>query len=133
MKEFEYLIQDDLEKFVTALNYEKVDKRDIDGDTLLHVATKIGSLGGIEVLMDFGADVNSKNNLGDTPLHLAAKNNHREIFQLLLDNGGDLSIKNNSHRTPTNLSGKELSKIIERYIEDYGYTEKIPKHRRWEE
>lgn len=133
MKEFEYLIQDELEKFVTALNYEKVDKRDIDGDTLLHVATRIGSLGGVEVLMDFGADVNFKNKVGDTPLHLAARNNHREIFQLLLDNGGDLSIKNNSHRTPENLSGRELSRIIERYIEDYGYTEKIPKHKRWEE
>ncbi|GLI57146.1 hypothetical protein PM10SUCC1_26600 [Propionigenium maris DSM 9537] len=133
MNEFEYLIQDELEKFVTALSYEKVDKRDIDGNTLLHVATKIGSLGGVEILLDFGADVNLKNNVGDTPLHLAARGNDRDMFQLLLEGGGDLSVKNNSQRTPEHLTGRDLSRIIERYIEDYGYTEKIPKHRRWED
>ncbi len=133
MKEFEYLVQDELEKFIAALSYEKVDQRDIDGNTLLHVATKIGSLGGVEILLDFGADINIKDKVGETPLHLAARNNDKEIFQLLLEGGGDLSVKNNSQRTPEHLAGKEISRIIERYIEDYGYTEKIPKHRRWED
>ena len=47
-----------------------VDSREDIGQTALHIALQEGHLPVIEQLINYGADVNAKDNNGFTPLHL---------------------------------------------------------------
>jgi ankyrin repeat protein len=44
------------------------------------------------MLLDFGADLNAKDDRGFTALHRASEMGHKEIVTLLLENGADKSI-----------------------------------------
>jgi ankyrin repeat protein len=41
---------------------------DSDGNIALHWAVLSGSMNSVELLLNYGCDVNSANNIGDTPL-----------------------------------------------------------------
>ena len=76
-------------------------------ESLLHIATKHGvsddpNIELMKLLIDNGANVNTKNGYGNTPLIYAARkfNVTIESIKLLIDNGADISIKNNIGRTP---------------------------------
>jgi ankyrin repeat protein len=58
----------------------------------------------VELLLEKGADVESKDIFGKTPLSWAAWNGHEEAVKLLLEKGADMESKNRlSSATP--LSG----------------------------
>ena len=81
----------------------------VDGDTPLHIVTRAG-LGCIdtpdlpsecmEILISYGADVNSQNDDGQTPLHAAVHNSDIECARLLLEHGSRLDIKDVRGRIP---------------------------------
>jgi ankyrin repeat protein len=54
----------------------------------------------VELLIDNGANVNTKNLLGETPLYLTTESGSLEISKILLNNGADVAIKNNNGNTP---------------------------------
>ena len=75
-------------------------------ETSLHYAVKsrYGSVDVIKLLVDSGADINSRNRRGGTPLHYAARYSSKDdIFQLLVSKGADADIKNNLGQTPKNI------------------------------
>jgi len=77
--------------------------REIDGDTALmrvsHYTTKaVKSF--IEMLIKYGADITSKNNMGETALHQAAKRGRLEAATVLLENSAEIDARDNYHRTP---------------------------------
>ena len=45
--------------------------KDNDGDTCLHLAVRLGAMPIIFALLDYGADLNKKNNKKVTPLYYA--------------------------------------------------------------
>ena len=53
-----------------------------------------------QVLVDAGADVNSKDALGQTPLHIAALTGHSEASRFLLANGAHVNAPDAKGRTP---------------------------------
>ncbi len=53
----------------------------------------------IEILIDAGADVNSRDAEGQTPLMWAAESNAPEVVQLLLDKGANASLKDEYGKT----------------------------------
>jgi len=55
-------------------------KKDINGDTLLHLAVRIKNLEMIKFFVEKGYDVNIKNNKGKTPIELT---NNKKIIELL--------------------------------------------------
>ena len=70
------------------------------------------------LLIKYGADVNSKDKEGNTPLHL--KRNSKGIVKLLIENGADVNVKNNEGNTPLHLL--KLSKIsCSPFIKDKEY------------
>jgi len=66
------------------------------------------------VLIENGADINSKNDDGETPLHRSVANGRDECVRLLLSHGADMDAKSNSDLTPEQLSA--LSNISPKNI-----------------
>lgn len=69
-----------------------------ESDTLdgpLQVASQYDNQDIVSLLLEKGADVNSKDYQGNTPLILAASGGHTELVQLLLEEGADIQAKNN--------------------------------------
>ena len=70
----------------------KIDSRDLDGNTALHLAaqnhTRI-----VQLLLQVKPNVNAKSKTGRTPLIVAAENNMSDTARLLVDNGADVRVK----------------------------------------
>ena len=59
---------------------------------LVHLTVKNNQFSTVQLLIDFGANVNERNELVMMPLHLAAKYRSGAIVKLLLENGADRNI-----------------------------------------
>ena len=80
-----------------------VNARDSDGSTPLHCASWKGHDELVTLLLDCGADINSRNendHWGDTPLHAAAHGNRRAVAAILIERGADLVALNPKGKTP---------------------------------
>ena len=64
-----------------------VDRRNRDGETALHVASRHENLDGVCSLLNAGADVDAISPHGWTPLRLACRYGHVAIARLLLEFG----------------------------------------------
>ncbi len=67
---------------------------DKDGNTPLHDAARYGRIDVATLLLDRGADIESKNQFDLTALRRAARNGHLDVATLLLDRGADIESKN---------------------------------------
>eukprot|EP00731_Ephydatia_muelleri_P008665 Em0004g1003a len=65
----------------------KVRKRNMKGETPLHLAAMKGDAAAVVALVEQGADCHAKDNAGWTPLHEACNFGHMEVVKILLDNG----------------------------------------------
>ncbi|KAK9814929.1 hypothetical protein WJX73_002227 [Symbiochloris irregularis] len=91
----------DLEDCQQALDQgAKVDSRDSQGRTALHMASGNGHLEITQVLLKGGAEATAANDDGNTPLHYACLNGHLEVAQELLQHGASPSQLNRHLRTP---------------------------------
>src|SRR5499425_3022598 len=81
-----------------AASPEEVKGRDEGGSTALHHAAGYGPLANVELLIDKGADVNTKNRRRSTPLHWAIHDEAK--VRLLLSKGADINARQAQGRTP---------------------------------
>lgn len=63
-----------------------------NGDTLVHLAAKLGHEPIVSVLLKNGADPDAVDGRGRTPLHLAAIHGHLSVTVALLESGADMGI-----------------------------------------
>ena len=63
-----------------------------------------GDYNKVRLALNFGADVEAKDDWGWTPLYWASKRNHIEIVKLLIERGADVNAKDNMGRTPLYLA-----------------------------
>ncbi|RZF38718.1 hypothetical protein LSTR_LSTR017413 [Laodelphax striatellus] len=61
--------------------------------TPLHVASKWGKLSMVTLLLEKGANIESKTRDGLTPLHCAARSGHDQVVDLLVENKAPLCSK----------------------------------------
>ena len=66
------------------------DRTTLSGSTPLHLATQLGSIRVIELLLKSGALVATPNDLGEQPIHLAAKSGQVDVLRVLVNNGARL-------------------------------------------
>jgi ankyrin repeat protein len=77
-----------------------VNQRDWAGDTPLHIATRLGWVSAIPVLIEEGAQVNLAGERGLIALHYAAFKNDINSAAALLACGADPKIKDEDGRSP---------------------------------
>ncbi|XP_035725103.1 ankyrin repeat domain-containing protein 27-like [Vespa mandarinia] len=90
-----------------------------NGDTILHVASTVGSLEIIQLLLDAGADVNVTTKFeGRTPLHLACLANKIQAVKIILDCAAcNINAKDLNGDTPLHLATRNIdTKIMELLI-----------------
>lgn len=73
------------------VNYKSESEADF---TALYRASMVGELDIMDVLLDYGADVNVRTRFGSTPLHRASRKKTPEVAQLLLKRGADITLAN---------------------------------------
>ena len=62
-----------------------IDKKSVNGDTALHFAAENDNIDLLKLLIEFGAEINSKNKMNQTVLHFALKTNLCKNFIYLHD------------------------------------------------
>lgn len=82
------------------------------GETaLLKVSKKgINDVALVQILLDYGADVNIQDSKGNTALYYAAMNKNMRMIDLLLENGAKTSIKNKRGDSPERIL-RTLNKV----------------------
>ncbi|CAH6787551.1 Ankrd31 [Phodopus roborovskii] len=68
-----------------------IKKRNVEGESQLHMASREGNLSLVKVLVESGADVNLKDNAGWTPLHEASSEGFSDIITVLLEAGAHVN------------------------------------------
>ena len=73
---------------------EYLNKKNIYGETPLHLAVKNPSKDALQVILrNRAVDINVQNDRGETPLHLAIRSGKKEIIELFLKKNADITIK----------------------------------------
>ncbi|XP_019848857.1 PREDICTED: uncharacterized protein LOC109580278 [Amphimedon queenslandica] len=73
-----------------------------DGSVVLHIAVRLRMRKHVELLLDFGADVDQidPTNKGMTALHIASELGDKDIMKLLLKKNATVDIRDNNQSTP---------------------------------
>ena len=74
------------------------------GASAIHYAVMKGEIPLVGLLVQRGADVNSRTKSGTTPLHTAVLYRRTEIAEYLIDKGADVNAKSSSGATPLGLA-----------------------------
>ncbi|OIW07317.1 hypothetical protein TanjilG_11951 [Lupinus angustifolius] len=78
----------------------------LDGSTLLHLACEAADIGMLELLLQYGANVNAADLRGQTPLHRCILKGRTTIARLLLSRGADPRAVDDDGRTPIELAAE---------------------------
>ncbi|PLB37608.1 ankyrin repeat-containing domain protein [Aspergillus candidus] len=74
-----------------------------NGGTILHHISWIDRIEEVQLLLEYGADVNASDKMGLTALHVAASMGHVKIVELLLQHGAKCEASGPSDYTPLDL------------------------------
>jgi ankyrin repeat protein len=89
--------------------YQYINPQDTEGDTPLMWAAQGGKVNSARILLEYGVDIDLKNNDDMTALHWAAKNGHLDITELLLEYNANVNIKDKSGQIPLDLAQEKLT------------------------
>lgn len=91
-------------------------RRRTTGQTMLHLACKMGLHRFVAGLLARGANPDPRDNGGYTALHMASMSNHSEIVRLLISHGADPTLRTLSGLTAADVAkSKEVVRIIQRF------------------
>jgi hypothetical protein len=90
------------------------------GATALHYAVMKGEMPLVGLLVQRGADVNSRTKSGTTPLHTAVLYGRYEMVEYLLDKGSEIDAKSASGATPLSLADAAHFERISKMLRDRG-------------
>ena len=70
------------------------------GDPPLHLASAYGHLETMQLLIQHGANITTRDNSSSTPLHLASRSGRTQSMQLLIQHGADTNARDKRNSTP---------------------------------
>ncbi|GBP36279.1 BRCA1-associated RING domain protein 1 [Eumeta japonica] len=89
-----------VQSVVTVKVNKNLEKKNLKGETALHVACRLGKIEKVKELLNQGANVNTKDNAGWTPLHEVVQNGKLELLRLLLEHKALINVPGQSNETP---------------------------------
>ena len=117
----EYAAQENLPTWVRGLLNVGTDPSALPGDdervnsglTVLHAATRSNRVSTVEMILDMGGDVNSRDEDDMTPLHIAAASpDSLHLVELFLSRGCDVCAEDDRERTALHLACSRTDSII---------------------
>ncbi|KAI0966455.1 ankyrin [Xylaria arbuscula] len=94
------LSREELEKYLDKMGPNALEAIGDTSRELVHLAVKYGRSDNLSLLLDKGADIESKNEWGHTPLHASVDFSEYEVAELLLDRGCKINERDFLNRTP---------------------------------
>ena len=88
------LLKNDINTFITIISKMNLEQANSHGETILWLAVQKGSINFVEMLLEYGANINTTDKDGWTPLHLAVQNNDINMVRLLLNHNPDINATN---------------------------------------
>jgi ankyrin repeat protein len=79
---------------------DPVSYKDSNGDTLLHIAARLGDLRTIQMLLSAGLNIDQTGDMSCTALHYAQMKGHSEVVKYLLDQGASKTVINDFGKLP---------------------------------
>ncbi|WP_341815349.1 ankyrin repeat domain-containing protein [Wolbachia endosymbiont (group B) of Aricia artaxerxes] len=96
-----------------------IDTNDKNGNTLLYSAAEIGDLNLVKLLLDNGANIETKNGeYQATPLHGAVLNERLNVVKLLLNRGANVNAEDKDNWTPLHYAADTNSLDIVKVLVD---------------
>ncbi|XP_076860026.1 cyclin-dependent kinase 4 inhibitor C [Brachyhypopomus gauderio] len=93
----------------------------IGGLTITHDAARDGYVDMLQVLVNYGADVNLLDNGGNLPLHLAAGEGHLDAVQFLIQHTTHPFHKNQAGLTPIDLASVHKKNTTAHWLVTYSH------------
>ncbi|PSS27009.1 ADP-ribosylation factor GTPase-activating protein [Actinidia chinensis var. chinensis] len=87
-----------------SLNSSKLAVEDLEGCSLLHLACETADIGMLELLLQYGANINALDSRGQTPLHRCILGGKATFVKLLLTRGAHPQAVNREGKTPLDLA-----------------------------
>lgn len=84
----------------------KIDSRNSDGDTPLHVMLWRKNTYGALLLIEAGADVNAVGDMLETPLHIAVRGGNTAVVEALLKSGANPASKSDFGTSPKDMAAE---------------------------
>lgn len=123
-----YLLENGADPSVISINHAFTN-RDAAGSTLHAFLDEIPDLDRLEnkeeiiekikeiinLLIEYGADINAVDDKGNTPLHYLAESGNPTMLALLIDLGANVSIVNNEKLTPLQVARQALPALKRKY------------------
>ena len=85
---------------VDTTEKQLVDHKDVQDNTVLHMAALSNDVKTAQLCLDNGADVNTRKSKETTPLHIAATKGNREMAELLISRGAGVNTKDGDSKAP---------------------------------
>ena len=76
------------------------------GWTSLHFASQNGHADIVQLLHDYGANLNVRNVYLSAPIHLASAHGHLKVTEMLIDRGADIDVRNERQEAPLDLTSR---------------------------
>ena len=89
----------DIVRYLVGLPEVDVNHCDSNNETALHCAVTEGHSDVVQVLIDAGADIDTKNEDGYSPLHVASRSGALEVVKMLVRGGAGVNVTDDDGRT----------------------------------
>ncbi|MFW6308879.1 MAG: ankyrin repeat domain-containing protein [bacterium] len=99
---------------------EEDEALEFNEENFFDFAVSFGNVNAVELFLEGGMDVDTKNEQGETALMIAVKEDLKEVAEVLIDNGADLSVTDENGRTALSLAVQEENFDMVEYLLDEG-------------